>query len=241
MITIFVLTASAIALIVSLVLPNEYLSQASLLPANSKLMDQQRLFGNNVQELYSAYGSPEDLDRLFATMQSGAVLHTVADELGLPEHYGLSGRKNAKQLAQKKLERNTRLLRSEYGELRLRVWDQDPAMAERIAHVMIARTQTVFDEMFSIYYDRSIRHLSRELKKLKADSLTTDSARIAGLEKRLSEYELTRMDPPSAFFVMEKPALSSIPDRPKYLLNAGVALMASLVTALAWIAARRNL
>jgi uncharacterized protein involved in exopolysaccharide biosynthesis len=236
----FTLVATLTALVVSLFLPREYVSQASLLPANSKLMDQQRLFGTQVQELYSAYGSPEDLDRLFATMRSGAVLHRVAEDLALVNHYGFSGKKNARQQAQKKLEKNTKMIRSEYGELRLSVWDEDPAMAEKIASAIIARTQAVFDEMFNLYYDRSIGNLSRELARVKADT-TNITSRTADLEKRIAEYEVTKLDPPAAFFVMEKPAVSTLPDKPNYLLNLGAAFLASLFTALAWLAARRSL
>ncbi len=237
--------ATLLALVVSLVLPDEFVSQASLLPANSKLMDKQRLYENNIQELYSAYGNAEDLDRLFATMHSGAVIHHVADSLKLVDHYGYGGKKNAKSLAQKKLEKNIKLLRTEYGELRLRVWDEDAAMAEMIANAMIDRTQDVFDQMFRSFYDRSLGALKGELSVYEKESDSTQVAggrlEVAEIEKKIAEYEITRLNPPAAFFVMEKPSISLIPDRPKILLNVLITFLASLFTVLAWIAAKRNM
>lgn len=244
-IVLFTVIASAVAFGISMVLPEQYLSQASLLPANSKLMDKQRLYEDNIQELYSAYGSADDLDRLLATMHSGAVIHHVADSLKMAEHYELGGRKNAKTLANKKLEKNIKLIRTEYGELQLRVWDKDPFKAEQIAAALISRTQDVFDGMFRSFYDRSLASLRAELltQKRASDTLLQISGklRIAGLEQRIAEYEITRLNPPAAFFVMEKPSVSTIPDRPKILLNVLISFLASLFTVITWIAARRTM
>jgi uncharacterized protein involved in exopolysaccharide biosynthesis len=243
-ILIFTLGASLFALILSLLMPAEYLSGASLLPSNSKLMDKQRLFGNNIQELYSAYGNAEDLDRLFATMHSSAVINDVADSLKLVSHYELDGRKNARSLARKKLEKNIKLQRSEYGELRLRVWDKDPATAEMIASALISKTQQVFDEMFKLYYDRSINNLNQELrareKLVQLDSSLVMRAENVVIKSKISEYQVTKLNPPAAFFVMEKPAVSTIPDRPVIWLNVLATFLVSLFTMLAWIAASRN-
>ena len=242
-IVLFTVIAAAVAFGISIALPEQYLSQASLLPANSKLMDKQRLYEDNIQELYSAYGSADDLDRLFATMHSGAVIHQVADSLKLAEHYELAGRKNGKTLAQKKLEKNIKLIRTEYGELQLRVWDKDPAKAEQIAAALVSRTQDVFDGMFRSFYDRSLASLRSELstQKRTGDTLQVSAGRlrVAGLEQRIAEYEITRLNPPAAFFVMEKPSVSTIADRPKILLNVLISFLAALFTVIIWIAARR--
>jgi uncharacterized protein involved in exopolysaccharide biosynthesis len=243
-ILLFSAAASLLALILSLLMPSEYLSEASLLPSNSKLMDKQRLFGNNIQELYSAYGNAEDLDRLFATMHSSTVINHVSDSLKLASHYGLDNKKNAKSLARKKLERSIKLQRSEYGELRLRVWDKNPAIAELIANMLIGKTQQVFDEMFKLYYERSINNLNQELRTrenlVRLDSSLVMRAENVVIKSKISEYQVTKLNPPAAFFVMEKPAVSIIADRPVIWLNVLATFLVSLFTVLAWIAASRN-
>ena len=244
-ILIFIAIATAVAFGISVALPEQYLSQASLLPANSKLMDKQRLYEDNIQELYSAYGNADDLDRLFATMHSGAVVHYVADSLNLAAHYGFTGKKNEKTLAQKKLEKNIKLVRTEYGELQVRAWDKDPAKAEQITSALVNRTQEVFDDMFRSFYNRSLASLKSELSRQERPVDTSNAPasrlRVAGLEQRIAEYEITRLNPPAAFFVMEKPSVSTIADRPKILLNVLITLLASLFTVAAWIAAKRSM
>ena len=88
-ILITVTASGLLAFTVSLFLPKEYLSEASVLPANSKMMDKQAMFGSNIQELYSAYGEAEDLDRLMATLHSPTVLQFVSDSLDLSSHYNV--------------------------------------------------------------------------------------------------------------------------------------------------------
>ena len=239
----FNLLAALGALVVTLLMPKEYLAEASLLPANSRMMDKQRLFGENIQELYSAYGGSDDLDRLFATMESASVLQHVTDSLNLIGYYKLSGKKNARIVARKNLEQQIKLIRSEYGELRLRVWDKDTTMSERIAGALIVRTQQVFDDMFRLYYDRSIGNLQRELdarNQLPADSLAkvVNATDKAFLQNRIAEYQVTRLNPPPAFIVMEQPMASTIADRPRLLMNLLAAIFFATFTSVAFFSAR---
>src|SRR6188768_567332 len=124
-ILITVIASGLLAFTVSLFLPKEYLSEASVLPANSKMMDKQAMFGSNIQELYSAYGEAEDLDRLMATLHSPTVLQFVSDSLDLSSHYNVKG-EDAGRRAMVRLTKHVTLNRSEYGEIKIKVWDKDP-------------------------------------------------------------------------------------------------------------------
>lgn len=236
-ILLFAVAAGLLALAVSLLMPKEYLAEASLVPANSRMMDNQRMFGENIQELYSAFGGSDDLDRMFATMRSASVLRYVADSLDLVAHYQIKGEKYPKEVATKKVEKNSKLIRSEYGQLQLKVWDKDTLMARRIAGLMIARTQFVFDALFRQNYDRSIQQLEQEMQKQQQEGSPT----VAALTARLQEYKVTRLNPPAAFFVIESPYVSPEPDRPRMLINVVVAVLAALFTALIWIILRAYL
>lgn len=234
-ILLFVGSVAALAIIISLLQPKEYLAEASLLPANSRMMDKQRLYGENIQELYSAYGSGEDLDRVFAALKSSVVLQFVADSLDLKTHYKIKN-KHARIEAREKLEDQMKLIRSEFGELRLHVWDQDTAMAARITHLLIQRTQSVFDEMFQLYYDRSINNLRKKLADSTIKKRT--AAESSFLQSRISEYEVTRLNPPPSFIVMEQPVVSAEPDKPKLLLTVAAAILIASFSALAFFAVR---
>lgn len=232
---LFVALAAVMATTISILQPKEYLAEASLLPANSRMMDKQRLFGENIQELYSAFGSGEDLDRVFAALTSSLVLQFVVDSLDLKTHYKIKD-KNARIEAREKLEDQMKLIRSEYGELRLHIWDKDTVMAAKITDLLIQRTQSVFDEMFQLYYDRSINNLKKEL----ADSVhhKISVAESVFIQNRISEYEVTRLNPPPSFIVMEKPVVSAEPDKPNMLLNVSASILLALFIAFAFIAIR---
>jgi capsular polysaccharide biosynthesis protein len=241
---ILVGSVSLFALLVSLLLPDEYMSQASILPANSKMMDKQRLFSENIQELYSAYGNSEDLDRLFATMRSKEVLNVVADSFRLINHYKLDDVKNGRTKAYKKFWKNIELAKTEYGEIRIRVWDKDSLLSARIANAIVSRTREVSDKMFTGFYEQSISRMMKELSvKSELVKTVTDSLQkrelneeLAIIRNRMTEYRVTQLNPPPSLFILEKAEPSPIPDKPKILLNVVVSFIMASFCSLLWLA-----
>jgi uncharacterized protein involved in exopolysaccharide biosynthesis len=235
---------TAVALLVSLLLPNEYLSQASILPANSKMMDKQRLFSENIQELYSAYGNAEDLDRLYATMRSNEVLNVVADSFQLMSHYHLEDVKNGRIKSYKKFRKNLDLEKTEYGEIRIRVWDKDSVLSAQLANAIVARTREVSDKMFTAFYEQSISRMQKELLVKSTmmasvnDSLQKNelSHELAIIRNRMTEYQVTQLNPPPSVFVLEKAEPSPIADKPKVLLNVMVSFILGAFCSLLWLA-----
>jgi capsular polysaccharide biosynthesis protein len=245
-IVVTVISTALLALVLSLVVPKQFLSEASVLPANSKLMDKQRMFGENIQELYSAYGASDDLDRLMATLNSSSVLQAVADSLHLTAHYGID-EPNARKKALKKLSKQLKMQRSEYGDISLKVWDKDPAMALKIANLILENTQHLYDEMFAGYYQRSIARLENELKvkedlilgwndslAMKSSSLFSDEHNM--IRRKITEYRITQMNPPAAMFILAKPELAVQYDKPNVLLNTIIAAAVAFFAVIAWIA-----
>ena len=237
-------SASLLALLISLLLPDEYMSQASILPANSKMMDKQRLFSENIQELYSAYGNSEDLDRLYATMRSKEVLNTVADSFNLIRHYHLEDVKNGRIKTYKKFRKNIELAKTEYGEIRIRVWDKDSLLSAQIANAIVSRTREVSDKMFTGFYEQSISRMMKELS-VKSDLVktVTDSLQerelnqeAAIIRNRMTEYRVTQLNPPPSLFILEKAEPSPIPDRPKILINVAVSFLLASFCSLLWLA-----
>lgn len=231
--------AAGTALGVSAVMPKLYLSEASVLPVNSKMTDKQYLFGrSSVQDLNSAYGSSDDLDRITAIMHSAAVLHQVVDSLGLIGHYEIKGSAQ-REKAMKRLEKSITLRRSEYGDLQIKVWDKDPAMSRKIVEQLLQHTQDVFDKLYVAYYDRNIRLFQQELLRVEADSI--QSKTLAGSENmqfmkdRINENRIARVNVPPAFFVLSTPVAAELPDKPRMLLNVAVAVFAAVVTMLLWL------
>lgn len=234
--------AALLAAALSFLMPEEFLSEARALPVNSKMMDKQAMLGHsNIQELYSTYGSADDLDRLMAIAHSPAVLQEVSDSLQLAKHYAISGN-GVRQKALKRLEKNLKLKRSEYGEMQLMVWDKDPAVAKGIADQVFKSTQVVYDRIYTEYFDRGIAKMQQEQAQLEGDTLKVrtlaGSGELQFLRDRITENRIAKVNPPPAFFVLSAPELPELPDRPRILLNVVLAALAALVTMLAWILGR---
>lgn len=227
--------AALLSLAISLLMPKQFLSEATMLAANSKMMDKQSIFGSNIEELYSAYGASDDLDRLTLTIQSPAVLHFVSDSLRLQQHYRISG-KDARRKTIKKLERQMRVTRSEYGELEVKVWDKDPAMAARIVELMISGTQQAYDRLFTEYYDKSISRLQAQYELMTKDTMSAQRVKEEEMVRsRITEMKIARANPPSAMFLVARPEVAVVSDKPDILFNVAVALLAALFTMIAWI------
>jgi capsular polysaccharide biosynthesis protein len=239
-ILITVTASGLLAFTVSLFLPKEYLSEASVLPANSKMMDKQAMFGSNIQELYSAYGEAEDLDRLMATLHSPTVLQFVSDSLDLSSHYNVKG-EDAGRRAMVRLTKHVTLNRSEYGEIKIKVWDKDPGKAQDIAALILSRTQQVYDEMFAGYYDRSINRLEKEYQVILTDTsqgaTSTNSSDLELVRNRIAEYRMARLNPPAAIFILARPEKTVLPDKPDVAFNTVFAALVGLFTVMAWITA----
>ena len=80
----FVVASSAVAAITVFVVPPYYRSRATLVPANTLLADKARLFNNQVQHLYSYFGSGDDLDRIVGVGEMDATYRQLVKEFAFP-------------------------------------------------------------------------------------------------------------------------------------------------------------
>jgi uncharacterized protein involved in exopolysaccharide biosynthesis len=236
-----VLIPAAAALLISLIMPKEYLSRTSVFPVNGRLGDKLRLTGEEISELYSAYGNGEDLDRIFAIVRSEQVLRALQDRFKLVQHYRISDEPNrAIEKAVLKLRKQTRFTRSEYGELILQVWDRDPAMASALANAFIDQVEKVHLQQYERIYAQTLADMKRQQLALTSntDSTKTDEGTAKTLEAyeaAVNAFTLAASHPPPAVLVVEKAETAARADRPKLLLYTLVAAISGLLTAMLFI------
>src|SRR6476659_998256 len=84
----FTILATLVAVSIALVLPPKYLSVATALPASSFAADKSTVFNTNIQELYSALGTADDLDRIIGTAHLDTIYIATVYDLNLAVHYG---------------------------------------------------------------------------------------------------------------------------------------------------------
>ena len=141
------LLAAALALVICLIRPKEYLSTATALPANSLVADKARVFNQNIEALYSDFGTPDELDRLEGTAKLDTIYLATVKESGLIEHYEIDHSGEALFEAVERLKKKSKINRSAYGELKIKVWDIDRNKAAEIANTLLKNLQELHQHL----------------------------------------------------------------------------------------------
>jgi uncharacterized protein involved in exopolysaccharide biosynthesis len=251
---LFVLLVTVAAVVVSFVLPKSYSSVVTILPVRAELSDKARFFNNNIEQLYAAIGGSNDLDRIVGTAKLDTIYRFMIDSFTLTKHYNINRADPAgKASAFYRLKKNTQLLRTENGELKIMVWDALPEMAAHLANAMAAKIDAINRGVLNSLNKAAILHTQAaldssvtQLQKLdntKPD-LTKSGAQLmeqqrARLLKQTEQYQqqidelgfMLNTNTPSVL-VLEKASPAFIPGRPSKTIIVAGAFVLSLLFAI---------
>ncbi len=218
-----------IALIASLLSTKQYLSVATALPVNTALSDKARIFNNNIEGLYPALGTPDDLDRIEGTAKLDTIFIAVVHENKMAAHYGFEDKADPVYNAVEQLQRNTKIVKSAYGELQVKVWDENKNMAATLANSLLQQLQNLH------------QHLHQENNKMILSKLTaaynqqaqvdkindqatqdsannefgTDNEQLKQYRQLINEYQLVVNASPKILLTVETARPSAKPDKPR--------------------------
>jgi uncharacterized protein involved in exopolysaccharide biosynthesis len=234
----FTVVATVIALVAALLSPKKYLSTATALPANSVMADKARIFNSNIEALYSEFGSPDELDRLEGTAMLDTIFIAAAKDLNLVTHYLISRSADSVHKAAMKLKNNSKISRSAYGELKIKVWDKDPNMAAILANTLLQKIrelhqhlQTETNSFILQKLEEDYRIKQQQFRQI-ADSVNRASGadaeiiqakknalleQIQQYEKMTDQYRLALTTNPQILLTVENARPSLKPDKPKLL------------------------
>lgn len=212
--------------IITFLKPRQYLSVATAVPGSSYAADKGKVFNENIQGLYTALGTPDDLDKVLGTAHLDTAYLAVSGEFNLYDHYKLKEQGDAAlRKAANLLKENTSVIKSEYGELKVKVWDTDRNLAAQLANAILAKLDAIHRDLQNVSNETSIKALENSLADIyqKADSAETDLkikllAEAATYEQLLSEYRVMTNTKPPALITVEKAKPAEAPDRPRRLL-----------------------
>lgn len=226
-----VLAATSLALIICLLQPKQYKSVATALPANSLTADPARLFNKNIEGLYSALGSPDELDRIEGTATLDTIYLAAARQHRLVDRYEIEDSRDPEFAAAQRLRKNSRIARSPYGELKVTVWDQQPAMAATLANSLLASLQQIHRQLQVRGQQNVLDRLERAYKNLASDTLNATSDKDTGAAYRqlIAEYRLAMEAAPDALLVVEPARPQPWPDRPRTGLVVALSAASALV------------
>ena len=244
----FVFTATIITSIVCIFLPKQYLSTAVVFPVNSSLADRGRIFNSNIQQLYSQYGGSDDLDHLFAIASSHAVLSFIADSFQLATHYKIEEEPaRAKEIAIRKLKKNSEIIKTENGELRVGIWDKDKAMAADIANAILYKVESISRDIMLQSNMSTLNALRKGQSPHHPDSLSSNppgsslSTTDLSFAKEIREIEISMEAAPPIFITLEKASPSFEPGKPGiWLIITTVFLLSILFSIIVALVAERS-
>lgn len=205
--------------------PRQYLSVATAIPASSYAADKSKIFNDNIQALYSAFGTADDLDMILGTANLDTVYLAMTDAFNLFDHYKMSEKgESARTKAAIVLRKNTKVMKSGYGELKVKVWDTDKNLAPQLANAIVDKLQSIHQDLQSAGNEATLKGLTTGKEKLKGQldsvNVTPEKRSSIGLqiqqyEKLIGEYQLMVDSKPASLIIVEKAKASSWPDKPR--------------------------
>lgn len=254
MLMVMILSLLAVG-IITFLKPRQYLSVTTAVPASSFASDKAKIFNENIQALYSTMGTADDLDMVLGTANLDTVYLFVTDQFNLFDHYkmkekGAAARTKAALL----LKKNAKVMKSEYGSLKVKVWDTDKNLAPQLANAIMDKLQAIHADLQSAGNEATLNGLQMGIKKiqLQLDSMTGISETLSErkkvlqdqaqqYEKLISEYQLMVDSKPPVLIVVEKAKPSAWPDRPMRLqIMVATALLSFLFALLAALIMERR-
>ena len=232
--------------------PKRYLSVATALPASSYATDKTSVFSQNLQNLYSTIGLPDDLDKIIGTAHLDTAYRSVVAQLDITDHFGLSKTDaNAVSKAASVLQKHTRVIKSDYGELKVKVWDVDRDLAANLANAIMEKLQQMHQDIQTVNNSTLLSKINEECLKKKieygkltdsiqhvsnaslADLLTVQKSsllqQIREYENLASQYKLMIEAKPQVLIIIEKATPAVAPDQPKPLQAITAAVILSFL------------
>jgi tetratricopeptide (TPR) repeat protein len=261
------LTAGAVilAFIITLLLPKQYLSTATALPANSLVADKARILNANIEALYPEIGLPDELDKLEGTAALDTLFIAVANEFKLDEHYHIHASDESIDKAVLKLRKNSNISRTGYGELRVKVWDVDRNIAAAMANSFMNKLQALHqhlqnennlvvlqrlkeayaskEKLFNNYSDSVVK--TGAAQELMAAQKATILEQLKEYQLAMDQYELAIKSNPPVLLSVEKARPAVWSDRPKIfqilVLTAIAAFLFSFLLAVSFESRNKKL
>ena len=236
-VSLVTITLVATTIIVFLI-PKKYLAVATALPASSYSTDKTGVFSQNMQSLYSALGTPDDLDMVLGTAHLDTVYCAVADQFDLIKYYHIrNSDSNSVRKAASVLKKRTRVIKSDYGELQVKVWDHDRDRAATLANAIMEKLQQIHQDVQTKNNTVLLSKINDEYVQKKLDyqklsdssgrardQSTTDllSAQRSSLLQQmleygrlLDQYKLMVNAKPQALIIIERATPPLKADKPK--------------------------
>jgi len=232
---LFTIASVLIALGAIFFIAPKYTATTKLLPGNAVLADKARLFNDEIQQLYSFFGSGDDLDRLMSIASMDTSIKQVIHTFNLTSYYQIH-EKDAGMGMYKSIrafKKDLTLIKSVNNELEISYAHENKDTAAAIVNFMTeqltAKMKTIWKQQYEKIgqqLDSNVAFISNEYKTLANNSSADDAiskTKMAALLNQLEQFnkmsietKMASATAPEALIVLEKaspPAKMSWPDK----------------------------
>ncbi len=239
-ILLFTLLAMLVAFATVMLVPQYFRSSARIIAANPQLADKSRLFNDNIQGLYSYFGSGDDLDRIIGVADMDTTYQQLVDQFDLIDYYQLNN--DSLPLLRRKavllLKKDISFQRTEQGQMRVVCWTKDPRLSANIINAMISIAQQKLESIWLNNYQEAVSKLNTSIiqneqhyaslndsiSKARPAQQTLLQKHMETLLEELSQYRKTAASfklmgetAPPALYVLEPAVPSAKAERPDKL------------------------
>lgn len=223
----------------------KYTATTKLLPGNAVLADKARLFNDEIQHLYSFFGSGDDLDRLMSIASLDTSLKQVIQAFDLITYYQIKEKDAGMEMYKtiRKFKKDLLLVKTVNNELEISYTHQNKDTAAAIVNFMTDQLATKVKniwkqqyEKINVQLDSSIATISNNYNNLLSTASSNDAiakTKMTALMSQLEQFnkmsietKMAAATTPEALIVLEK---ASIPAKISWPNKAVVLPLAALL------------
>jgi hypothetical protein len=166
---------------------------------------------------------------IIGTAQLDTVYLAQVDSFGLVSHYKIKGDPAiARRKAAIRLRKESKVMKSGYGELKVKVWDKQKDMAADLANGIMDKLQSIHQRLLNESNVSTLAGLRERLRKLQSRSSGSDSiapindqdimhSQMMQYENLIGEYELMVDTRQPALLIVEQARPAIKYDKPKFV------------------------
>lgn len=244
-ILVFTIASVIIAAGVIFFITPKYTATTKLLPGNAVLADKARLFNDEIQHLYSFFGSGDDLDRLMSMASMDTSLKQVIHGFDLTRYYQIEDKDMGMRMYKsiRQFKKDLTLVKTVNNELEISYAHQSKDTAAAVVNFMTDQLAAKMKNIWKLQYekiaqqlDSSIAAISNDYNNLSSNSSSNDAIAKTKMTALLSQLEqfnkmsietkMAAATTPEALIVLEK---ASIPAKISWPQKAVVLPIAALL------------
>jgi len=187
---ILIITVLAIvgSVVISLLMPNQFKSQASFKPYNLVKFDRIFMFSKSMEKPISFFGDKSDIARMLSLANSQQMTDHIINEFKLADHYRIdTSSKDWRYKAQRKFKGNYKALRTERENLKITIYDTDPQLAADIANYIMFKIDESNVTLIHDHNNDVLSTVSVQLKDMQSELITTTDS-LANIRDTGSVY-----------------------------------------------------